>query len=276
VTSKASTGEVEELKTAGSVGMNTAVSWCPPTANVDVVVDATPLLTITGLPRLMAPSLNWTVPAAVAGVTAAISVTGVPRETGDAGFVVSVVLVAVAPPVAPVTTKVTGDDVEVLKAAGLVGMNVAVSECDPAAKVDVDPDAVPLLTVTGLPRLLVPFLNWTVPAAVAGVIVAVSVTGVPRVTGEAGDVVSVVVVTVAPVITMVTAGDVDALNEFGSVGVNTAVNWCVPLINVDVVPDAVPLLTVTGLPRLLAPSLNWTVPAAVAGVTVAVSVTGVP
>ena len=78
MTSKASTGEVDEPKAAGSVGMNTAVSWCPPTANVEVVAEATPLLTIAGLPRLMVPSLNCTEPTAVAGLTAAISVTGVP------------------------------------------------------------------------------------------------------------------------------------------------------------------------------------------------------
>ncbi|MGH8623755.1 MAG: hypothetical protein ACREYC_00225 [Gammaproteobacteria bacterium] len=52
----------------------------------------------------------------------------------------------------------------------------------------------PLLTVTGLPMLAVPSLNCTVPTDVAGVTLAVSVTGVPWVTGEAGDVDNVVVV----------------------------------------------------------------------------------
>ena len=75
MTSKASTGDVDGPKTAGSAGVNTAVNWCAPAANVDVVPDAVPLLTITGLPRLVAPSLNCTVPVAVAVVTVALSVT---------------------------------------------------------------------------------------------------------------------------------------------------------------------------------------------------------
>jgi hypothetical protein len=181
VTSKASTGDVDELKTAGFVGINTAVSWWPPTANVDVDPVATPLLTTMGLPRLNVPSLNCTVPTAVAGITVAIRVTVVPWDTGEAGFVVSAVLVAVAPLMVavPVTTKSTGGDVEEVNAAGLVGVNVAVSERVPTTNFDVDPTAVPLTTVTGLPRVVVPSLNWTVPGAVAGVIVTVSVTGVP-------------------------------------------------------------------------------------------------
>jgi hypothetical protein len=73
VTSKTSTGDVDELNIAGFVGMNTAVNWCAPTANEDVVPDAAPLLTITGLPRLVTPSLNCTVPVAAAGLTVASS-----------------------------------------------------------------------------------------------------------------------------------------------------------------------------------------------------------
>jgi hypothetical protein len=121
VTSKASTGDVEELKTAGFVGINTAVSWWPPTASVEVVVVATPLLTTAGLPKLTVPSLNCTVPTAVAGEMVAIRVTLVLWDTGEAGFVVSAVLVAVARPAAPVpvTTNSTGGEVEPVNAAGL-------------------------------------------------------------------------------------------------------------------------------------------------------------
>jgi hypothetical protein len=61
-----------------------------------------------------------------------------------------------------------------------------------------------------------------------------------------------------------------------SAGVNTAVNWCCPTVRVDVVFGAVPLTTSTGSPMLADPSLNCTVPVATAGVTVAVSVRGVP
>jgi hypothetical protein len=100
-----------------------------------------------------------------------------------------------------VIVKVTGGDVDELKAAGLLGVNTALSRCVPTASVDVVPDAVPLETGTGLPRLVVPSRNCAVPAAVAGVIVAVSVTGVPRATGEAGDALSEVAVFVGAAVT---------------------------------------------------------------------------
>ena len=78
VTVSDTAGDVEGLKAAESVGVNTAISWCDPAANVDVVTDAAPLVTVSGVPRLVVPSLNCTVPAAFAGVIAAVSVTGVP------------------------------------------------------------------------------------------------------------------------------------------------------------------------------------------------------
>lgn len=74
------------------------------------------------------------------------------------------------------------------------GVNSAISECDPAVNEDVLPDAVPLLTRTGPPRLVIPSLNCTVPTA-AGVTAAVSATGVPCMTGDTADVVSVTAVT---------------------------------------------------------------------------------
>src|ERR687893_1877979 len=59
-----------------------------------------------------------------------------------------------------VTAKVTDSDVEGLKATGLVGVNTAVSRCDPTANCDVAPDAVPLpKTITELPRLVLPSLK---------------------------------------------------------------------------------------------------------------------
>ena len=90
--------------------------------------------------------------------------------------------------------KLTGGDVDERKAAGLLGVNTAISRCDPAASVGVLPEATPLETVTGPPRLVVPSLNCTMPTAAAGVIVAVNVTRVPWTTGGAGDVVSTVAV----------------------------------------------------------------------------------
>jgi hypothetical protein len=71
-------------------------------------------------------------------------------------------------------------------------VNTAISECDPEVKDDVLPDAVPLLTCTGLPRLVLPSLNCTVPAT-TGLTVAVSVIGVPGATEDTADVVKLTV-----------------------------------------------------------------------------------
>lgn len=75
--------------------MNTAVSWCVPAANVEVVCEALPLRTITASPILALPSLNCTVPAAAAGVTVAFSVTAAPWTAGEAVDVLSAVVVGV-------------------------------------------------------------------------------------------------------------------------------------------------------------------------------------
>src|SRR5947209_5877847 len=90
--------------------------------------------------------------------------------------VVRGVLRAVAPAEA-LTTKVTVGDADVLKAPGLSGMNTAVSECDPTASAVDGADAMPLLTGTRTPRLVAASLNCTLPIAVAGETVAVKVTG---------------------------------------------------------------------------------------------------
>jgi hypothetical protein len=216
--------------------------------------------------------LNCKTPTAVAGVTAAVNVTWVPWVTGEGGFAASAVLVIVAPAGAA-TTNITAGDVDGLNAAGLAGVNTAVSGCDPTVNVDVVPDAVPLVTITGLPRVVVPSLNCTVPAAVTGVTVAVSVRGTFGAMGESGDVASAVLVAGAPATTNVTVGEVDGPYAAGSAGLNTASSEREPAARADVNPDAVPLLTITGLPRFVVPSLNCTVPTAVAGVTVAFNAT---
>lgn len=88
-------------------------------------------------------------------------------------------------------------------------MNTAVSWCDPTLSVVVAV-AVPLVT-PAVPILVVPSMNRTVPAAAEGVSVAVSVSGVFGRTGEVGDVVSMVLVVLAPATVKVTAGEVEAL-----------------------------------------------------------------
>jgi len=54
---------------------------------------------------------------------------------------------------------VTLFDVEDWKLVGLVGVNTAVSECDPGASVLTGPIATPAVTGTGAPRRVAPSLN---------------------------------------------------------------------------------------------------------------------
>ena len=96
----------------------------------------------------------------------------------------------------PVTTKRTTRATDAVYTLGLKGLNVAVSWCSPGSKREVVPAAVPLATTTGGPRRVVPSWNCTVPAANAGLTVAVSVTWVPWATGDVGEVFSEVMVNV--------------------------------------------------------------------------------
>ncbi|MGA8541852.1 MAG: hypothetical protein WB566_20275 [Terriglobales bacterium] len=59
-------------------------------------------------------------------------------------------------------------------------------ECDPPVSADVLYVAIPPLTVP-VPRVVLPSVNVTVPVTVAGVTVAVNVTGEPYVDGFADD-----------------------------------------------------------------------------------------
>jgi hypothetical protein len=72
------------------------VSEAAPEASV-AVVEAVPSMTVTGLPRGELPSVNWTVPAAVAGVTVAVSVSVVVASAADeSGVTANVMVVEVA------------------------------------------------------------------------------------------------------------------------------------------------------------------------------------
>ena len=79
----------------------------------------------------------------------------------------------------------TGSEVDGPKAVGLVGVNTALSEWVPTGSVVVM-EAVPPVTVTGLPMRVTPSWNCTLPTADAGVSVAVSVSPVPVRAGEGG------------------------------------------------------------------------------------------
>jgi hypothetical protein len=87
--------------------VNTAVSRCDPTPKVAFSL-ADPLLTVTGVPILVFPSLNCTRPSAFAGVIVAVIVTGVFSRTGDVGSVARAVAVVAASEI----TKVVGAEVD--------------------------------------------------------------------------------------------------------------------------------------------------------------------
>jgi hypothetical protein len=92
----------------------------------------------------------------------------------DVSPTVSVVVV-----VACDTVTVFAVEVLAVSSADVVGVKTAVRELAPSASAVVGMDAVPELTVTGLPSAVVPLMKVTVPAAVAGERVAVSVTLAP-------------------------------------------------------------------------------------------------
>ena len=161
-------------------------------------------------------------------------------------------------------------------------MNVAVRELAPSASEVVASVAVPEVTVTALPTVTVPFLKVTVPGAVEGETVAVSVTLAPK----AADVMAVagadvspaasVVVAVVCVIETVFAEEVLAVSSADVVGVKTAVSWLLPTgsaavarVHVPAVEPAMPA------PSAVLPLEKFTVPAS-AGEMVAVIVTLTP
>lgn len=90
-------------------------------------------------------------------------------------------------------------DVEGLNFVELVGVNIAVSECEPLLRTLMGPTAMPPATGAGLPRLVVPSLNCTVPVALGGTTVAVAIAKPPSPKGSGTWItLSVVVVTVTP------------------------------------------------------------------------------
>jgi hypothetical protein len=241
VTEYGTASDVDPLNAVVSVGVNTAVSECEPSASTELT-EADPAATVWVVPTWVAPSMNATVPAAPDGVTVAVSVSDVPDAAGDAGVTASAVVVDVGP--AGVTVYGTAVDVDAVKAVGSVGVNTAVSECEPSASTELT-DAVPPDTVWVEPTCVAPSMNATVPAAPDGATVAVSVSVAPDEAGEAGVTPSVVVVVVAAAVFTVygTAVEVDVVNAVESVGVKTAVSECEPSAS-TAVTDAVPAETV--------------------------------
>ena len=164
-----STAEVLPVKLASPP--YTTVIECDPTASVDVLNVALPLLRIP-VPMVVVPSLNVTDPVGVPVVdefTVAVKITEFPRFEG---FSEEVTLLDVA---ALFTVCVSIAEVLPLKFAS--PPYAAVIGCDPTASVDVVNAALPLLSVP-VPSTVAPSLNVTVPVGVppAPVIVAVNVT----------------------------------------------------------------------------------------------------
>jgi hypothetical protein len=265
---------VDEVNTAASVGVKTAVIECEPAVVKVLLADAAPLATVTGPPRLVEPSLNCTVPGAELGDTVADRATEAPVDT-EVGAADAVVVVVTAPTGGVVTVTVAAALVDAVNAFTSAGVKTAVIEWDPAVENEVVTVAEPLVTVTGLAMLVEPSLNCTVPAAELGDTLADSATEAP-VTTEVGAADTVVLVVTAGAVTETrTAELVDEVNALASAGVKTAVIECEPAVLNVVVADADPLDTVTGVLMSAEPSLNCTVPAA-AGDTVAPKVTAPP
>jgi hypothetical protein len=202
------------------------------------------------------------VPVAVEGLTVAVKVTAWP---GVAELEEAVRVVVDA---ALLMTSVTGGEVLVLLLAS--PLYVAVSEWLPTARLEVVKLAVPPPRAA-MPRVAEPSWNVTVPVTPEGVTVAVRVTAWPGVArfGEA----TRMVVDGALFTSSVTGGDVLALLLASPL--YTAVSVWLPTARPEVLRLALPLLK-AWLPIVALPSRKVTVPVAVAGVTVAVSVTAWP
>jgi hypothetical protein len=151
-------------------------------------------------PRLVPPSLNVTLPVALAGVTVAVRLTVWPTAAGFGEEVRTVVV-----PADDVITSVTATDV--LAPFVESPPYTAVSEWLPAVRLEVVYVAVPP-AIFAVPSTALPSLKVTVPVAVDGVTLAVNVTDcpLPAVLGDALRVVAVCAV--AGLITSMTAFDV--------------------------------------------------------------------
>jgi hypothetical protein len=90
--------DVDSWKAVESVGVNTPVTECEPEGRIVKGPTTTPPLTGTGLPRLVLPSLNCTVPTALNGATVAMGITKPPQPKGSGTWITARVVVVVADP----------------------------------------------------------------------------------------------------------------------------------------------------------------------------------
>lgn len=127
-----------------------------------------------------------------------------------------------------------------------------------------------MTTATGAPRLVSPSLNCTVPTAFAGVTTALTVMLSPTSAAFGAE----IVVVVSAETSTVWTPEVELWNP-GPALYAAVMSWA-PTLSKVWERVALPPETGTGEPMSLPPSLNWTVPLASDGATVAVRSTGVP
>jgi hypothetical protein len=182
------------------------IEWVP-TASVDVVKEAAPLVFSVAVPSEIVPSRKTTVPAGVPEleeVIVAVKVTGAPLDVEGAELSRAVVVAATA-----VEWMVSVTAAEVLAMKLESAPYAAVMECAPTVSVEVVKVATAALLSVPVPRLVVLSKKVTVPAGVPEVlevIVAVKVTAAPL---EAeGAELSKTAVVAARVTVSVTAGEV--------------------------------------------------------------------
>jgi hypothetical protein len=249
---------------------------CVPTASVEVVKVATPLLLSVPLPSVAVPSRKVTLPVGVPellDVMVAVNVSGLPL---DAEAVEATMVVVVAAAATEVMVSVIAT--EVLLAKFPPPAYLQVIECVPTVSVEVVNVATPLPFNVPAPSAVVPSRNVTVPLSVPellDVMVAVNVTGAPL-DAETPELTSTAVVA-ACVIVSVAAVEVLAVKLESPP--YAAVMECVPTVSVEIAKVALPPLFSVPMPSVIVPSRKVIAPVGVplpVEVTVAVNVTGVP
>ena len=163
----------DRLRDFVGVPLKLAVRLCEPAVKTGIVRVAVPPLTFS-VPRIVVPSRKVTVPPPGAGLTEAVSVTGLPTVV-DVMELPRVVVVAVATGALLVTVWMTGD--ETPRGLPSVPAYEAVIEWVPTPRFATFRVATPCASVT-VPRDVVPSRNVIAPLT-AGLTAALRVTACP-------------------------------------------------------------------------------------------------
>ena len=136
-----------------------AVMECEPAIRAEMETEACFALRVV-VPMTFAPSKNWTVPLGVpVAVTVAVKVTDCPVTDGFAEEATAVLVVW------PVPLTVCVNAADVLTANVASPRYLAVMECEPAARAEVETEACFALSVA-VPMTFAPSRNWMVPVGV--------------------------------------------------------------------------------------------------------------